>query len=694
MQDICYNEPNTSVGVMQARFMLAAPIKMLPERTKIMKHSRPMRIGALALALWMLATAAFACTPRPTEPADTATGSETTDVNAPSSDEDSAAVTDPVAPVTPAETGDSADTTTGDQPPVQTPVGDLIGDGVATAGVFPTFSKKGGFFTGRGTTVELSAPEGYTVRYTTDGSVPTKSSTAYKSAIKVAPGMGEGMVIRAACFNSKDQLEGQVITHTYICTDKTESLHYTVMLSTDEENLDAMYADINAKVERAAHVEILSPDGTRIISQDAGLRLFGGSSRSLTQKSFKIIARKDGYFGETEPYVGAGTFSYPFFPERVVLGGKNAGKVLEKFDGLILRNGGNDSLLSTAADPSDPCLLRDGMANEFMFKYAPSVGASLAHFAVVYLNGEYYGILELRENQNEDYVKRIWGVLDDDVVVIKSELDTSRHCGRDDCPGYGCRFCGVWFFYETDETDLAQKQLKDWIALCKKAADNVNADEATYRKIYEELAEKIDLVNVKEYLAVSCYLCNKDWPYNNVRLWRYTGEPIEGIDITDGRFRFATRDMDMTFGRYSSPHILPDIDSRADVDMFEWVLVNYIDGYEDVRESSFPDYPDALYTQGLFAFLLRDDTFRADFAAYCRTLISDEAIAYLKTLYEDAYAQVNPIIGAHIDKWGRYIDGGFSTRNWRKAAERVEKFINARPAQFEKHLERLLSMYD
>ena len=565
----------------------------------------------------------------------------------------------------------------------------LIGDGSEATGVFPIFSEKGGLYTSRTKTVEITAPEGYTVRYTTDGSIPTKRSDAYTEAIVIQGTRGEGTVIRAACFDASGKLTGQVITQTYVCVQKTEGLHYTVMLTCDEDDLNAMYRDVHAKVERAAHAEILAPDGSRIISQDVGLRLFGGSSRGLKQKSFKIIARKDGYFGENTPYVGLGTFTYPFFPERTVIAGKNAGKVLNKYDGLILRNGGNDSMLATAAYADRPNMLRDGMANEFIAKFAPNVQMSYAHFAVVYLNGEYYGILELRENQNEDYIKRLYGVLDDDVVVVKSELDTTRAC-ENHSNGGGCRFCGSWFFYETDDTAAAQKEMADWIALCKKAAGAVNASESEYRKVFEEVSSKLDLRNALEYMAAACYLVNTDWPHNNIRVWRYTGEAMDGIAITDGKWRFATRDMDFTMDRYGGDHPLPEINTSAKVDMFSWVLSNYVSGYGDQQE-----YTDALYLQGLFAFLMRDDTFRADFADFCRTLASDEATAYLKALYNDAYAQVNPIVSDHIKRWSPYVGNMISdTRTWKRAASRVESFIENRPTQFLKHLDKMLSMYD
>lgn len=565
-----------------------------------------------------------------------------------------------------------------------TPSGGLIGDGVATAGVFPTFSEPGGLYTETSKSITLTAPEGYTVRYTTDGSLPTRSSTEYSKAIRFRVTVGNATVIRAACFNSNGVREGQVITQTYVRVASPESLHYTVMISTDQKNLNAMYANVDAKVERAAHAEIISPDGTRVVSQDVGLRLFGGSSRSQEQKSFKITARKDGYFG-TQPYVGAGTFTYPFFPERTVLAGKNAGQVLDKFDALVLRNGGNDSLLAIAEDGADAALLRDGLANRFVHRYAPHVGASLSQFAAVYLNGEYYGILELRENQNEDYIKRIYGVLDDDVVVVKSELDTERACSQH-TDGAGCRFCGSWFFYETDTDAASQAEMAAWIALCQKAAGAVNAPEAQYRAVFDEVSAALDLENVKEYVAMSCFFCNTDWPHNNVRVWRYTGAPMEGVTITDGKWRFTTRDMDMGMARYTSG-ALPELNTTPGVNMFAWVLSNYVSGYEDVQK-----YNDALYLQGLFAFLMRDDTFRADFAAYCREITSDEAITALLEMYQQAYDQLEPMMAAHFERWQYAMIIG-NAQIWNRSAGFVKSFIEARPAAFLADLEELLALY-
>lgn len=552
-------------------------------------------------------------------------------------------------------------------------------------------SHKGGIYTSA-VTVELTAPEGLTVRYTTDGSVPTKRSNEYKDAITVDK---DALTIRAACFDSDGNMAGSVVTHTYVIADAKESTLYTVMISVDEDDLDDMIYDYAEKIERPAHVEIVTPDGTTVVSQDAGLRLFGGSSRSLEQKSFKLIARKTGYFGEDAAYVGQGTFRYALFPERVVKGGEKAGQVLDRYDSFILRNGGNDSLLHTACNPEDATLIRDGLANNFAATVTDSVEYSLSQYAAVYVNGEYYGLLDMRENLNEDFVKRVWGVTDDDVVVIKSELDTTRSCGEQH-ESHGCRYCGVWFFYQTDDNQNAKNTLNEWIKFCKEIVSKVNASDAEYNAAYKKLEENVDLVGLKEYYALSLYLCNTDWPHNNIKLWKYTGEPIEGIEITDGKWRFMTRDMDMTMGRYSSPELTSDLDSRATVDSFWRTLGNYVDDYHSIYSDSGETklYSDALYLQGLFAFCMRNDEFRAEFAAYCRTLISEENRAVLNTIYEDMIAEVTPGMNDHIKRWRSEISSGYRVRDWEDACKSLTGFMNSRPAKFEEYLNLCLSMYD
>ena len=547
----------------------------------------------------------------------------------------------------------------------------------------PQFSHLGGIYEDS-LTLTLSFPaniDGYSIRYTTDGSVPTKSSKLYSSPIKLDKTQ-KSCVIRAACFKG-NLPSGKVITHTYIFDKKISSSLWTVSITAESDDLDYIMQNYTESLEIPSHTEIITPDGKTVISQDTGLKLFGGSSRSHAQKSFKIIARKTEKLG-SDIYIGKGSFSYPLFSDRTVKSGKDAGQVLQKYDSFILRNGGNDSLNATAADPLMPTLLRDNISNNFAHKTLSHFDYSLSQYASVYVNGEYYGILDMRENMNEDYVKNIYGVDDEKVVVVKSELDTTRTCGN--WHEGDCRFCGCWFYYETDAEYTSE--MNAWIKLCKEA---INSTSANYDTTYRKIAAKVDLDSFAEYMALNIYLCNSDWPHNNVKIWRYTGEKIDGIEITDGKWRFMYRDMDFTMGRYEC-NILPEINTQASVDMFYRTLGNYKNfGISNSGNNKL--YPDSLYLQGLLDFCLKNASFREKFISICENLASSQSTAILKSLYQSAYSTVSSEIGRHIKRWQSTIDPSFTSQTWSSAAKSILSFINERPNYFLSQLDKAMGLY-
>ena len=548
----------------------------------------------------------------------------------------------------------------------------------------PRFSIAGGIYEDS-TTLTLSLPanvEGYEIYYTTDGSLPTKSSKKYTSPISLSKSLS-AVVIRAACFKNSALPAGKVITNTYIFDRKVASKLWTVSITAVGSELDYLTKNYNETIEIPSHTEIITPEGKLVISQDTGLRIFGGSSRSLAQKSFKIIARKNDRLG-SDIYIGKGSFSYPLFEDRIIKSGAGAGQVLRKYDSFILRNGGNDSLNATAADPTYPTLMRDNIANRFASKTLDSFDYSLSQFAAVYVNGEYYGILDMRENMNEDYVKNVYGVDDDDVVVIKSELDTSRNCGKSHSGD--CRFCGAWFFYETDEG--YEGELEAFKKLCQNA---INATSSNYNNVYKQVASKIDLNSFAEYMALNLYLCNTDWPHNNVKIWRYTGKSVDGIEISDGKWRFMYRDMDFTFGRYECS-ILPEIKTDASVNMFYRTLGNYQNfGIDNSGNNRL--YSDALYLQGLFNFCLKNQGFRTKFISICESLASEESSEILKECYTLAYANVSSEIAKHIKRWKNDISPDLTAQVWAKSAKRILSFIDSRPDYFIAHLNNAMRFY-
>ncbi len=571
----------------------------------------------------------------------------------------------------------------------------------ASGYINPVFSVSGGVYT-QSQTVSLSLPQNvsgdYTIYYSTDGSVPTKSySNRYVSPITVSG----TKVIRAICYKSGEYTPaGKVITNSYIMVSNTASTLWTVSITANPSELSGIVTNFNQSLEIPSHTEIITPSGETVISQDTGIKMFGGSSRTLQQKSFKVIARKDSKITNditsNDPnitngvYTGKGSFSYPLFADRTIRSGVGAGGQLKKYDSFILRNGGNDSLQATAADPTASSMVRDHLSNRFAKYVTESFTNSFdyanSQFAAVYVNGEYYGILDMREEMDDDYVKNVYGVDDDLVAIVKSELDTGRKCSRH-ANGSDCRYCNTWFYYETDPE--FQTQLNEWLSLCQGAINGT--------KTYEEISRKIDLDSFAEYVAINLYLCNTDWPHNNVKIWKYTGSAIDGIEITDGKWRFMYRDMDFTFGRYvvakTDSSVPAELYTDYDANTFYRILGNYQPSINDPQGVKNQLYPDSLYLQGLFNFCMKNSDFRDNFVKICDKMTGVVATRKLGGYLTNAANTLRPEMQRHLERWSGTYAVGYTLSTWENNITKIQNFINHRATYFKSDLDAVLPLY-
>ncbi|HPR31331.1 MAG TPA: chitobiase/beta-hexosaminidase C-terminal domain-containing protein, partial [Prolixibacteraceae bacterium] len=222
------------------------------------------------------------------------------------------------------------------------------------------------------------------IRYTTDGSEPTLQSTQYTSPVSIS----RTTVLRARLYRENIG-NNPVTTHTYYFRDSNGLP--VVSLSTHPDNFYDYHTGIlvegpNAQPgdphfganywqdwERPVHLEYFDPHGHRHLSQGAGVQVYGSWSRANPSKSLALFARSD---------YGKGSFDYPFFHDR-----EN-----KSFETFIIRNAGNDWGYS---------YIRDGLASETARKM--NIDRLAFQPTAVYLNGEYYGILNMREKPNEHY---------------------------------------------------------------------------------------------------------------------------------------------------------------------------------------------------------------------------------------------------------------------------------------------------
>ncbi len=262
------------------------------------------------------------------------------------------------------------------------------------------FSEPGGLYPGP-LKVELTAPQAEArIFVTRDGSTPTPhDSLAYTGALEIT---GKE-VLRARAYVD-GQLPGAIITQSYLLGVK-HSLSI-VSLVTDPKNLwdqdsgiyvrgdrgDTNFPYIGSNFwqdwERPAHFEYFTAEGQPELRIDAGIKIAGSWSRGWDKKSITVVTR--GKFGTPR-------INYRFFDD----------KDIESFEGILLR-----------ADTFESGGWR--MKNELLYEVNKATGRVVDmqayRPAILYLNGEYWGIYNIMERKGLDFVQSNFGQTDVDIL--------------------------------------------------------------------------------------------------------------------------------------------------------------------------------------------------------------------------------------------------------------------------------------
>lgn len=357
-------------------------------------------------------------------------------------------------------------------------------------------------------TFKVSVPEGAKLLYTTNGSVPAEN-TEYTSVSD-----GRTFTIsgdRAFRFRAVKEgyLPSEVVTRTFISADRYEKtevdIRHLPILSivTDNKNLSSDELGIfikgtngrpgnghssnyntNMDWDRPVDFQYLK-DGEYVFSQEADIATCGGWSRTYgVHSSFKIKADKK--------YHGLKNLDYPFFDQKPYLKNKT----------LQIRNGGNDF----SGRFLDACLQTIIMSSDLNIdcqSYQPTV-----HF----INGNCYGIINMREPNNKHFVSANYGWDSDEIDMFEMGPDSAY-----------CQKCGT------------KDAFDEWYELSKNAADPVT---------YSEICKRVDIDEYTNYVAIQTYLNNWDWPQNNLKGFRHRD---------GGKFRFVVFDLDNTLQRTSNP---------------------------------------------------------------------------------------------------------------------------------------------
>jgi hypothetical protein len=233
--------------------------------------------------------------------------------------------------------------------------------------------------------------------------------------------------------------------------------------------------------ERESTFEFFDENGVLQVSQNVGLRIHGGLSRRYSHKSLRIYSRSD--YGESR-------INYEVFPELPY----------NRYNRLILRSSGQDQ---------GHTMFRDAFAHSLVSHLTFDTQASRP--SVVYINGEYWGIHNIRERYDRHYLVRVYGVDPDNVDLLSDRYTVNEGDNR--------QYRNVVEFIESRDLSIEENM--------------------------SEVEKMIDIDNFLDYYSAQNYFVNFDWPHKNIDFWRlrtdYNADAPYGHD---GRWRWMMFDVD------------------------------------------------------------------------------------------------------------------------------------------------------
>jgi hypothetical protein len=472
------------------------------------------------------------------------------------------------------------------------------------------------------------------IRYTLDGSEPTPESTRYESPLGIlnrtfiparfatistaanwrAPSgnVFKGTTVRARAFRT-NALPSPVSTATYFVDPRARARYSlpVVALSTDPKNFFSAetgiyvigkapggnYSQTGDAWERPVHVEFLETDGSLAFSREAGVRMHGNTSFAFPIKALRLHASNQG---------GTGPFQHRIFPDLPI----------HTFERLLLRPSGHDHHLT---------LMRDGL----MQSAARELGLETQGYrpAILFVNGEYWGIHNLQEAFEEGYFANHHPAADAQQVDYLEGYPPGTFVYE----GSATHYHALDAFLHTN--NLATAGAFDWVR------------------------SQMDVDNYRDYKIAEAFYYR--WDIGNHRLWRPR--------YPEGRLRWILFDCDVGFGGFWSE---PE---PWNFDMIRAVLEPSGSLHGHNNET----------TVFLLKTLLSNPGFRDDFINRAADLMNASfSFNRFLELIDQMSVEIAPEIAEHAARW-RYPS---SLSEWNRNVEALRAFARLRPDAMRRHL--------
>lgn len=435
------------------------------------------------------------------------------------------------------------------------------------------FSSPAGFYENAITVSLTSNIQGAVIHLSADGKEPGTSSPKYFAPFKLI----KTTVVKARLFNNGIPVS-KTFTSTYFINEKITLPVFSIsthpgnffdpdtgiyVLGPEYEQAEPnFHANFWEDWERPVHIEFFENDGSRVVDMDAGVKIFGGWSRAIPQKSLALFARKK---------YGAGKIKHKFFENRP----------FTEFESLVLRNAGNDWYYS---------MMRDGMMQGLL--EGVDIETQAFRPSVVFINGQYWGIHNIREKINEHFIAQHHNLNPDSIDILETD--------------------GV----VVQGSNSHYKSLINFIS----TADLSNQNNYLYVKL------RMDVENFITYQIAQIYFNNTDWPGNNIKFWRpHTNE---------GKWRWLLYDTDFGFGLFGDKDYMQN-------------------GLEFATDPDEPGWPNPPWSTLILRKLLTNSEFRnsfiSRFSEFSNTIFKADVVVNKIRKYS---AVIKPEVERHFARWG------------------------------------------
>lgn len=456
----------------------------------------------------------------------------------------------------------------------------------------PQVNFNGGFYSGSVIVALTNTPDNATVRYTTNGNLPTAASPVFNGTT-----ISTTTVLKLRTFsNDPNVLPSLVEFNTYFMNE-TFSLPVFSVASDQVVQL----ANGNGNLVPKGSIEHFDPNGgPRTAISYGELNRHGQDSWVNFQRSMDWISRDE--MGYTES-IRDTLFHYS---DR------------DEYQRFIFRASGDDNYPADNV-PASANNVHDGgchIRDEYVQTLAKNGGMKLdvrsAERVILFLNGQYWGVYAIREKPDDhDYTDYYY---DQDKYHVQ----------------YLQTWGGTWAEYGGNQAFTDWAVTRDW------AMNNSMAVQANY----DSLLQMYNPTSLIDYMTTNLMVVASDWLNYNTGWWR-------GIDTAGDhkKWGYTLWDLDATFDYYINYSGVPNTDPDAlpcdinDIATFidDWFNGNDVGQHEQIFLKLLDESPDF------------QQLYYSRYADHVNTIFScDNMLA----TFDSMVAIIAPEMPRHITRWG------------------------------------------